>query len=230
MTSRIQGPNEVSCDPLQWSPQQRWNDLAWNLSGWFKMRTTLSQKSLLLWCKVMYLSYICFADCLTSLESCLKTILDLEITITYNNSQTYIVGLSLKKTHAWSFNFVNYDWQRLRYFQISELRESFGCHLLDRFVFYGNSSIIWSDLHQRILYSNAAKAKLGCSQKWKRTVRIFTPKIVSIDQPHIKMFSLDQIFVSLVARGNQRVSSIRASVGMTLLSVAASMRPPLVNL
>ena len=44
----------------------------------------------------------------------------------------------------------------------------------------------------------------------------------------MKMFSLDQIFVSLVARGNQRVSSIRASVGMTLLSVAASMRPPLV--
>ena len=47
---------------------------------------------------------------------------------------------------------------------------------------------------------------------------------------HMKMFSLDQIFVSLVARGNQRVSSIRASVGMTLLSVAASVRPPLVHL
>ena len=125
---------------------------------------------------------------------------------------------------------MNYDCQRLRYFQISELSESLGCHLLDRFVFYGNSSIIWSDLQQRILYSNAAKAKLGCSKKWKRNVRIFTPENVSIDQPHMKMFSLDQIFVSLVARGKQRVSSIRASVGMTLLSVATSVRPPLVHL
>ena len=118
MTSRIQGPNEVSCDPLQWSPQQRWNDLAWNLSGWFKMRTTLSQKSLLLWCKVMYLSYICFADCLTSLESCLKTILDLEITITYNNSQTYIVGLSLKKhmlDHSTLWIMTARDWDIFKY-------------------------------------------------------------------------------------------------------------------
>ena len=40
---------------------------------------------------------------------------------------------------------VIYERLRLRYFQISELNESSGCHLLDRFVFYGNTSIIKSD-------------------------------------------------------------------------------------
>ena len=44
-----------------------------------------------------------------------------------------------------------YECLRLRYFQISELNESSGCHLLDRFVFYGNPSIIKSDWEMRVV-------------------------------------------------------------------------------
>ena len=47
---------------------------------------------------------------------------------------------------------VIYDCLRLRYFQISELNESSGCHLSDRFVFYGNPSIIKSDWKMKDIF------------------------------------------------------------------------------
>ena len=47
---------------------------------------------------------------------------------------------------------VIYDCLRLRYFQISELNESSGCHLSDRFVFYGNPSIIKSDWQMKDIF------------------------------------------------------------------------------
>ena len=47
---------------------------------------------------------------------------------------------------------VIYERLRLRYFQISELNESSGCHLSDRFVFYGNPSIIKSDWQMKDIF------------------------------------------------------------------------------
>ena len=57
----------------------------------------------------------------------------------------------MSTTYINNFCAVIYECLRLRYFQISELNESSGCHLLDRFVFYGNPSIIKSDWEMRVV-------------------------------------------------------------------------------
>ena len=71
---------------------------------------------------------------------------------------------------------VIYDCLRLRYFQISELNESSGCHLSDRFVFYGNPSIIKSDWQMKDIFksNNLSYMCIQINKQQKTHLRVFS--------------------------------------------------------
>ena len=113
---------------------------------------------------------------------------------------------------------VIYDCLRLRYFQISELNESSGCHLSDRFVFYGNPSIIKSDWQMKDIFksNNLSYMCIQTNKQQKTHHRVFSFSIKFPFQTHHRL---------LVCACQVELNSVTfSSLVLKLLTVHPSVR------